>query len=424
MAKNKDIVSRTAKKPKRKKIIKALYISIAVLVVAACGIGALAYFKFQNAWQNPGDTLRAGETDSLERNNDVVNLVLLGSDSSEEREARHMGARTDTIVICAINIKDYTVRAITIPRDTYIDGINQINNSGEVIGQGVNRINTAYIRGIHGSPGGDYQNTLTALEDLFGNRVPFKYYAAINMDGIAPLADAVGGVPVTLDATIPKVGQKGQTLYLKGKTAENYVRTRHGVTGDSDIGRAERQQAFFLGLARRIKEMGAVDAVQKLWDSLNKYIETNLSLEQMVAFGSILNKMEMDKIEFTMPVGTTGMLDGKSMFFPDDEALQNLALDTWFNLPDGTSLWTTTPRRTPSKILRTPKSTSYVIATPVPTPTPTLTPEPTMEPEPSDGSAGSTDPPSPTTSAPPATATPMPTATPSIAATVPPSATP
>ncbi len=365
---------------KRKKIIRALYITIAVLIIAACGFGVLAYMRARNAWENPQDTLKAG-ADTYGYKDSVVNLVLIGTDSSAAREALNKGVRTDTIVICAIDMEEHTVRCITIPRDTYTT-VNVINNRGEVVGEGVNRINAAYMLGINGNKGFDYQNTLDALGALFGNqKIPFEYYAAIDMDGIIPIADAVGGVPVTLDATIPGVGQQGQTVVLSGQAAENYVRTRKGVTGGSDLNRAKRQQAFFLGIAKQIKAMGPMDAVPRLWSSLQQYFNTNMSLEDMLAFASILNKTDVGEIEFTMPVGTTGMLNGMSLFFPDDEQLQNLALDTWFNLPPGTELWTSTPRKTPSKIIATPTYKVYTPPpTPKPTPTPSLTPSPTPEP--------------------------------------------
>ncbi|MFZ5975730.1 MAG: LCP family protein [Bacillota bacterium] len=413
---------------KRKKIIKALYITIAVLIVAACGFGVIAFTKAKAAWDNPGGTLEAG-ADAYGYKESVVNLVLIGDDSNTARERQNIGVRTDTIVICAIDMEKNTARCITIPRDTYVT-INKINSSGEIIGEGVNRINAAYMLGIHGNAGYNYQNTLDALGDLFGNqKIPFKYYAAVNMDGISAIADAVGGVSVTLDATIPDVGQKGETVLLTGKTAEEYVRTRKGAAlNGSDLSRAQRQQAFFMGLAKKIKEMGPMDAVPRLWGSLQKYFETNMNLEDMLAFASILNKMDTDSIEFTMPVGTTGMLDGKSLFFPDEEELQKLALDTWFNLPPGTVLWTASPRKTPSKIIATPTYSSYTMpptAKPTETPTATATPEDTQEPtatvKPTATAPPKTTAP-PSTTAPPATTAPPSTTAPP-ATTAPPTAT-
>ncbi|MFZ5975502.1 MAG: LCP family protein [Bacillota bacterium] len=391
---------------KRKKIISALYITIAVLVVAACGLGVISYLKAKAAWDNPGGTLQAG-ADAYGYKESVVNLVLIGTDSNPTRKARHEGVHTDTIVICAIDMEKNTARCITIPRDTYAN-VNKINSNYEIIGEGVDRINTAYMLGVHGNKGNDYQNTLDALSDLFGNqKIPFKYYAAIDMNGIVPIANAVDGLPVTLDVTISGVGQKGETVWLKDQSAEKYIRERKSITGGSDLARAQRQQAFFLGLAKRIKEMGPMDAIPRLWGSLQQYFTTNMSLEDMLAFGSILNKMNTDDIEFApIPVGTTGWLENKDMFFPDEEELQELALDTWFNLPPGTVLWTASPRRTPSKIIATPTYSSYTMpptakATPTatsnktatqtpkstikttvkPTLKPTTTPKPTATPE-------------------------------------------
>lgn len=415
MAKQKKTPRQRRELSKRRKVIRALYVSLAVLVIAACGFGAAAFMKAKAAWDNPAGTLDAG-TDEYGYNKNIVNLVLLGTDTNTAREAEHLGVRTDTIVICAIDMEKKTVRAITIPRDTYAI-INKVNNNLDVIGQGANRINAAYMLGVHGNKGMDYQNTMDALGDLFGNqKIPFKYYAAVNMDGIVPVADAVGGVPLTLDVSIPGIGQKGETVTLSGQTAEDYVRVRKGYStlDGSDLSRAKRQQAFFLGIAKRIKEMGPLDAVPRLWGSLQQYFQTNMSMEEMLAFASILNDMDLNDIQFVMPVGTTGMLDGMSLFFPDDKQLQNLALDTWFNLPEGTELWTSSPRKTPEKIISTPTYKAY---TPPPTkkPTATATPKATSTPKATEKPAATL---KPTTKAtvkptePAATATPKKTATP------------
>ncbi|MFZ5975731.1 MAG: LCP family protein [Bacillota bacterium] len=316
---------------RRRKIIKALYITIAVLVLAACGLGAVAFIRAKAAWDNPGGTLVAGG-DKYGYKDSIVNLVLLGTDTSTEREAEHAGVRTDTIVICAIDMEKNTARCITVPRDTYAK-VNTVNSKGEITGEEDNRINAAYSRGVHGNKGYNYQNTLDALGDLLGSQIPLRYYAAVDMDGIAPIADAVGGVYVTLDATITDVGQKGQTVLLTGKTAEAYVRARKGgALNGSDLARAQRQQAFFLGLAKRIKELGPMDAVPRLWGSLQQYFETNMSLEDMLAFASILNKMNTKNITFRILEGTTRTLHGMSLFFPDDKKLQELVRETWFNL--------------------------------------------------------------------------------------------
>ncbi len=99
---------------KRKKIIRALYITIAVLIIAACGFGVLAYMRARNAWENPQDTLKAG-ADTYGYKDSVVNLVLIGTDSSAAREALNKGCGTDTIVICAIDMEDIRCAASRSP---------------------------------------------------------------------------------------------------------------------------------------------------------------------------------------------------------------------------------------------------------------------------------------------------------------------
>ena len=65
------------------------------------------------------------------------------------------------------------------------------------------------------------------------------------MDGISKIADAVGGIEVTLDTSIPGVGSKGKTVTLKGSKAETYLRDRHNSSG-SDFGRTTHQRDFIV----------------------------------------------------------------------------------------------------------------------------------------------------------------------------------
>jgi anionic cell wall polymer biosynthesis LytR-Cps2A-Psr (LCP) family protein len=116
------------------------------------------------------------------------------------------------------------------------------------------------------------------------------------MDGISKIADAVGGVEVTLDSTIPDVGKKGQKVLLKGEKAETYLRDRHNTSG-SDFGRTAHQRDFMILLAKKIKSMGAVESITKLWNEFNSFGKTDLNLDQALAFAKLLSVMDIDAIQ-------------------------------------------------------------------------------------------------------------------------------
>ena len=52
-------------------------------------------------------------------NPNVINLLLLGVDSTEAREASSMGYRSDAIMVVSMDLVTKHVKVISIPRDSY-----------------------------------------------------------------------------------------------------------------------------------------------------------------------------------------------------------------------------------------------------------------------------------------------------------------
>jgi anionic cell wall polymer biosynthesis LytR-Cps2A-Psr (LCP) family protein len=145
------------------------------------------------------------------------------------------------------------------------------------------------------------------------------------MDGISKIADAVGGIDVTLDTTIPDVGKKGQTLTLKGQKAEDYLRDRHNTSGE-DFGRTAHQRDFMILLAKKIKSMGAVEALSKLYDEFSEFGKTDMKLDHVLAFAKILNTIDIDSIELLSVPGT-----GKdNVVYHDESGTLDLLLKVYY----------------------------------------------------------------------------------------------
>jgi anionic cell wall polymer biosynthesis LytR-Cps2A-Psr (LCP) family protein len=163
----------------------------------------------------------------------------------------------------------------------------------------------------------------------FSLDIPVYFYAGIDIDGIAPVAESVGGVEVTLEYSIPDVGDKGETILLKGIKAENYLRDRHNTPG-GDMGRAVKEQDFLIKLAKKIKSMGAADIILNLWDDLQKYVQTNLTTTQMVDFAKVLKNVNIDNIQkYTIP-GKGRLKNGDYFYFPDEEESLKLLLQIYY----------------------------------------------------------------------------------------------
>ncbi len=279
-----------------------------------------------------GPQLKTGPTSAPKKTapKGSINVMLMGMDNDSERDKSSMGSRNDMNMVLNIDFDKKTARMIVIPRDSRVK-VSKVNDSGKVTGYTDDRINTAYADGGY-EDGYGFQNVMHVTSTFLSCNgtydIPIDYYVSINLDGIEPICNAVGGVPLKLDKDFPGLKWKaGQTVIIKGEVAQMYLRWRHpDQTGDNlgDIGRGERQQKFLIALAKKIKSMGPVETVQKLFNSMQKYMRTNMSLDQIVALAQVLKGMNVDSIEMYSAPGKNASYDGASMWAPDMKKLPDV----------------------------------------------------------------------------------------------------
>jgi LCP family protein required for cell wall assembly len=144
-------------------------------------------------------------------------------------------------VIFAVQIHNGITRVIQVPRDTYV----------ETAGQGVMKANALY--GLLG-PAAVKQE----VSQLIG--MPVQHHLKVNLDAVAKVADALGGVEVEVPKRMYYV-DNSQGLYidldpglqvLKGEKLEGFLRFRHDETGD--LGRMERQRLVINQVFRKLAQ--------------------------------------------------------------------------------------------------------------------------------------------------------------------------
>ena len=148
------------------------------------------------------------------------------------------------------------------------------------------------------------------------------------MDGLEEVVDALDGVEVTLDDYFPGIGREGDVVTLKGEKALLYARDRKNTGGD--LARAHRQQILLVAIATEIKEMGAIETVQRIYGPIMDNLKTNLDVKQIMGLAGILDNMDINNINMNMLEGTTGKEDGRSYFFHDEEKTDQLMLDLFY----------------------------------------------------------------------------------------------
>jgi LCP family protein required for cell wall assembly len=198
------------------------------------------------------------------------NVLLIGSDSRSGGNAKLGGGtgavgRSDTAILLHVYADHQHAVGVSIPRDSLVDIPPCLLPDGKwTRTQQHMMFNAAFS--IGDTAAGNPACTQNTVEHLTGLRV--DHTVVVNFEGVATMTDAVGGVPVCLPQDIyqgdlnPNRGTRGKLIYhqgeqnVSGKAALDYVRLRHGIGDNSDIGRTKRQQAFISSLIKKVKDQG------------------------------------------------------------------------------------------------------------------------------------------------------------------------
>ena len=209
-------------------------------------------------------------------------------------------------------------------------------------------ITVMLVMGIDGLPAGNNFGQL-ALSHTFGNGLErscenvkktvsdflyglqIDYYVSMNMDAIATMHDAVGGVKVTVTEDFSKVDPTipmGEVI-LRGQQAINYVRTRKNVGDQLNLSRIERQKELHSGLLHGVQgfrtECGFPGGCL---EEISPYIVTDCSTN---ALSGIVSRYEdYDLRQIVTPKGENILSKEYYEFHVDKEALDKLVLDLFY----------------------------------------------------------------------------------------------
>ena len=205
---------------------------------------------------------------------DHLTILLLGQDYNHDKHdyQSSKGTRADTVMLLSVDLDKKTIRACSVPRDTYVTA-----SDGKT-----GKINATFTRG---GP----QLVKKTLEGLFDIKI--DNYFVIKPDAVRNIVDSIGGVEVeSLDAMNYDDNWGGLHVHLPagkqvvdGKGAEGFVRfrevNRYKMLEDNtiipftnikhskeegDIRRMARQQQLIQGLvhaANSPKNMLKADSI-------------------------------------------------------------------------------------------------------------------------------------------------------------------
>jgi len=245
------------------------------------------------------------------------NILLLGGDS--RADGRY--DRTDAIIILSVNPTTNQVKLASIMRDTWIS----------MYGVGKNRINTACK---FGGP----ELVMRTINENFNMNL--TDYVLVNMAAFKDIVDIIGGIEMDiterelyflneqqyynlrelgLDTDYEKLDQFGENILLNGNQALAYVRLRHV---DSDYVRTGRQRDALVAIAKKLQSEGSITTIASVVLTLLGYVETNLSLQEILQLCGVGFQLDMDSVDqLRLPVDgtyTTGeVVEGAWAIQPD-----------------------------------------------------------------------------------------------------------
>ncbi len=172
--------------------------------------------------------------------------------------------------------------------------------------------------------------TVQQVEHLTG--IYIDHTVVVNFGGFKDMVDAVHGVevciPFEVDDPAHGIHLDAGTQYVSGQEALNYVRERHVLSVNSDIGRMKRQQAFVASMTNRVLSANTLAQPSRLYrflDAATDSIQLDkdlASLGKLFDLGRELRDIDLRHIKFvTVPIETYPADINRLQFAPEADAL-------------------------------------------------------------------------------------------------------
>lgn len=229
----------------------------------------------------------------------VMNILAIGSDS---RGQHYLYGLADVIRLVRADFVNARVVILEMPRDLWVE-IPEISDHYGIT-QG--KLNQAYLYGNKGlgyydGPGEGPGLLARTLDLNFGARP--DHYLAVNMRTFENIVDAVGGLDIYLPYEISvksKENPKGFGIppgqhHIDGETALWIARIRQYST----FSRAENQNIVMCALRKKLLSPDVVPAIPELVRSFQRYVQTDLSPEQINQLACLAAQMKGTDVVFT-----------------------------------------------------------------------------------------------------------------------------
>lgn len=280
-------------------MLKTIGISVALVLVVVLTGGFFIYRHLDNNITSVDLTKALGS----DRPSEVVkknqpqkpeNILLLGSDTRKGQRG-HIGGDTpglsDTTILLHISADRKLAYGVSLPRDAMVQrpACERKDGNGTDPG-GLSMFNAAYAVGGPAC-------TIKTVEKLTNIRI--NHFVVIDFNGFRDMVDALGGVevcvPKEVNDTTGHIYLPAGTYNVKGQRALDYVRVRHSISDNGDIGRMKRQQTFLASMTNKAVSAGTlVNPVRlyKFLDAATKSLTTDPGLASLQKLGGLAKSLK------------------------------------------------------------------------------------------------------------------------------------
>lgn len=328
---------RSHKRIRRRDAYKAL-IAAAVLTVVlgsvAWAIGHWEDSRFRiTASEDPrrgadAQTMEVDGATYLPKEN-VETYLFMGIDvegPAKAIEGYIGGGQADVQIVLVVDHAERSWRLLQLNRDSMVE-VPVLGVTGKVVGSEFEQLCLAhsYGDGLKES----CVNTVNTVSALLGEQ-PIDGYFSLNMDGIAILNDAVGGVPVEITSDFSAVDPDlvlGETVTLTGAQAETFVRSRKDVDDETNVARMARQRQYLSALLAMLPRLDH-DTVLDAYDEVYDYTVTDLGSQTIVDLVDTIKEYSAQGV-LTID-GESRVEDGYNAFYLDGDSLRQTILTLFY----------------------------------------------------------------------------------------------
>ena len=265
---------------------------------------------------------------------DVENYTEVGGQSWDAApDAYNTGGQADSLFLVLLNPHTEEISLVSINRNSMAD-VDVWDESGTYRGVFTEQI--ALQHGFGNDPVKCAEHQVVAVSRML-HGIPIHAYAAVSMDAVPELNDAVGGITVEVldDIVYPEYDMdlhQGETVTLKGDKAYWYLRLRNEDQFDSNSLRLERQKQYITAFVNKARESvhGDIGTAVDLFNIMQKYMTTDLNVSSYTYLASETMDYKLDPKGIYSVTGETvqGVLFEE--FYIDDEALQKLLIELFY----------------------------------------------------------------------------------------------